>query len=112
MPWWDDPEIGDEIDAMMRDLQTVDHVLAALPHGSPDWLLADRSSIDIGVRLRAAIGRAEHAGRAPGVAPAPGDLLKRAHGAMAQSSATRVVVSEAAASRARRGHRGSGRPAG
>ena len=104
MPWWDDPGIADEIDAMMRDLETVDHVLATLPQGSPDWLLADRSSIDIGIRLHAAIEQAERAGRAPGMAPASGELLERAHGAMAQSRATRVAVTEAAAGRTRRGH--------
>lgn len=109
MPWWDQPGSADEIDACLRDLETVDHVLADLPHGSRDWLLADQSSIDLGDRLQHAVRRAERGERTRGsetASTASTDLLDRAHGALAHSSATRHRVSEAASARSRRDRRG------
>jgi hypothetical protein len=102
MPWWDEPEIADEIAAILGDLETVDSVLADLPPGSADWHLADGRSIDIGDRLDIAVRRAEWPGGAPGPSTPSHELLERAHGAMARSGAMRRRASDAAAATARR----------
>lgn len=102
MPWWDEPEIADEIAAMLGDLEAVDAVLADLPDGSRDWHLAERRSIDIGDRLHGAIDRAERPDRAPSLSTAPDELLERAHGAMARSRAMRRRPHDTATTDARR----------
>jgi hypothetical protein len=102
MPWWDEPQIGDEIDAIVRDLETVDRVLGRLAPESADWGLADRTSLEIHGRLHDAVDRAEgETGTDHPTLAAPNGVLERAHGAMERSTARRERATKAAAARLR-----------